>query len=114
CAGARQLIGSLGLDEYYARRSLDPAARPVRPEEAADQADPAAYVRPGPDGTATLHLLVEGIQCGACIWLIETVLGRMPGVVRARLSMTTRRLTLAWREGETDARTLMAAVAALG
>ncbi len=31
---------------------------------------------------ATLHLMVEGKQCAACVWLIESVLARQPGIGR--------------------------------
>ncbi|GAB4174390.1 MAG: heavy metal translocating P-type ATPase metal-binding domain-containing protein [Thalassobaculales bacterium] len=46
--------------------------------------------------THTAQLLVEGIHCAACVQRIERTLGRLPGVVRARVNFTTRRLALAW------------------
>ena len=58
--------------------------------------------------------MVEGLHCAACVWLIETVLSRQPGVVSARVNMTTRRLALAWRPDDTDADTLTGTVAKLG
>jgi len=114
CAAAHATIAGLGLDQYYLRRSIDPAVRPLRPETEEVVTDHAAYVRHGADGIATLHLMVEGLHCAACVWLIESVLGRQAGVVTARLSMTTRRLVLAWREGAADPGALVASVTALG
>ncbi|MEX1203850.1 MAG: heavy metal translocating P-type ATPase [Dongiaceae bacterium] len=114
CAAAYRLIGELGLGRYYRTRRLDPALRAPRPEADEVAVDHAAYVRRGADGLATLHLLVEGLHCGACVWLIESVLARQPGVVAARLSMTTRRLALTWRDGAADANALAAAVERLG
>ena len=38
-------------------------------------------VRDGGDGRSEASLLLEGIHCGACIWLLETWLARTPGVV---------------------------------
>lgn len=114
CAAAYAMVAGLGLEQYYARRCIDPAVRPLRPEAEEIATDHAAYVRHEADGTATLHLMVEGLHCAACVWLIESVLGRQPGVVKARLSMTTRRLALAWREGEADPNALVATVTALG
>ena len=114
CAGAFALVRGLGLGSYYARRVLDPAAKPLRPDEAAGSVDYSAHVRSGDDGVASLHLMVDGLQCGACVWLIEAVLARQPGILEGRLNMTTRRLTLRWRPEETDSNTLAGAIARLG
>jgi Cu2+-exporting ATPase len=43
-----------------------------------------------------LHLLVEGIHCAACVWLIERTLGRMPGVISAQVNLSGKRLLLRW------------------
>ena len=96
CAAAFEMIQTLGLGAYYRKRALDPA-RPA-PRPAATQAiDLARYVEGGADGVRSVCLLVEGLQCGACVWLIESVLGRAPGVAEARINMTTGRLRLRWR-----------------
>jgi len=59
-------------------------------------------------------MMVDGLHCAACVWLIESVLSRQPGVVSARVNMTTRRLALTWRPGEADAESLAAKVTGLG
>jgi Cu2+-exporting ATPase len=93
-------VRGLGLDAYYRRRCIDPEARPLRPDDLDGAADVSAHVRCEDDGTRALHLMVEGLHCAACVWLIETVLRRQPGVVQARVNMTTRRLVLRWRPEE--------------
>ncbi len=114
CAAAYDTVEGLGLDAYYQRRCLDPAVRPLRPDEDGAPVDYGAHVRDEADGIKALHLMVEGLHCAACVWLIESVLARQPGVVSARVNMTTRRLVLRWRACETDADSLVASVAALG
>lgn len=112
CAAAYALVAGLGLGDYYRRRSIDPNQRPLKPDE--EQAvDLSGYVS-SDGGSSRVDLVVEGLHCAACVWLIETVLSRQPGVVSARVNMTTRRLSLTWRAGETDADTLVAVVARLG
>jgi Cu2+-exporting ATPase len=78
----------------------------VAPVTAVDDAttgeDFSAYVRRGEDGQASLHLLVEGIHCGGCVAKIERALAALPGVTRARVNLTTRRLTVAWEEAAKD------------
>ncbi len=43
-----------------------------------------------------INLLVEGIHCAACVWLIEQTLQRMPGVLSARVNLSARRLLVRW------------------
>ncbi len=96
CRAAYGLVNGMGLDQYYRRRSIDPGQRPLRPEDDAGPVDYSQQARLGDDGIATLHLMVEGMQCAACVWLIESVLASQPGIVEARLNMTTRRLVVRW------------------
>ncbi len=114
CAAAHALINGLGLDDYYRRRTLDPTLPPPIPDADAPCPDMAAQVIAGTDGVDRLHLMVDGLQCAACVWLIEAVLARQPGVVEVRLNMTTRRLCLGWTRGASDPATLVAVVASLG
>ncbi|HEX6102468.1 MAG TPA: HAD-IC family P-type ATPase, partial [Alphaproteobacteria bacterium] len=114
CETAHALIQGLGLDRYYRQRALDAGAVGPRPDAATEIPELASFVKTGADGTARLNLLVDGIQCGACLWLIEAALARLPGVVSARLAMTTRRLAVSFRPAETTAEAVAARVAALG
>lgn len=43
------------------------------------------------------ELSVPSIHCGACVARIERVLGVLPGVERARVNLSTRRVSVAWR-----------------
>jgi len=113
CAGAFALIRDLGLGRYYAGRSLDPAKRhPRPPEENAD--DARAYAVASADGTASLSLMVDGLHCAACVWLIEQVLQREAVVISARVNLTSRRLLIRWRGGVDGAERLVRLVQRLG
>ncbi len=94
CAAAFALVRGLGLEGYYQRRRLDAAAGTLRPDPAQPLPDFDAAVQGMPDGSRVLHLMVDGLQCAACVWLVEQVLVRQPGVLAARLNMTTRRLVV--------------------
>lgn len=114
CHGAYTLVQGLGLETYYRRRAVDPAIRPLRPEEDAPIHDFSAHVAVDDKGEASLHLMVEGIHCAACIWLIEALLSKQKGVVWARVNMTTRRLVVRWNPAEADATALLAPVLQVG
>ena len=113
CAAAYETIEGLGLGRYYASRVLDPAQRAPRPD-LAERWDLGRHIVTQPDGTCALTLSVDGLQCGACVWLIEQVLAREPDVTQGRINMTTRRLRLAWRGDAARAEALVARIEALG
>ncbi|MHC0449279.1 MAG: heavy metal translocating P-type ATPase [Candidatus Lariskella arthropodorum] len=48
-------------------------------------------------GWNNIILSVEGVYCGACVWLIESSLNAQGYVNSARLNMTTNRLSLEWK-----------------
>ena len=113
CAAAFETIQALGLGRYYAQRVMDPALRAPRPE-AAERWDLARYTVSRADGAHELTLAVDGLQCGACVWLIESVLARESSVLQGRVNMTTRRLKLVWRGAATQADALVARIESLG
>ena len=77
-------------------------------------ADPSAFVVDLEDGFRRLDLLVENLHCAACIGKIETRLRQFDAVHKARVNLSTRRLSIVWRDCETDPVEMMRAVAALG
>jgi len=94
CEAAHALVRGLGLDAFYRRATA--AAGALRP----DPTPPvplAPYATAAPDGAWQLDLMLAGLSCGACVWLVEQALAAEPDVVRARAALTTRRLSLAWR-----------------
>lgn len=109
CAGAHTLISGLGLDRFYAR--LEGTA--PRPEPDAPRHDLAARARRDGD-IRVLDLMVGGITCAACCWLIEQVLAREPDITWARVALSTRRLTIRWRGPAARANDFGARIAALG
>ncbi|MDQ7247795.1 heavy metal translocating P-type ATPase [Dongia sedimenti] len=114
CAGAYELVQSLGLSRYYEQRVADPAQPPTRPDDILTELDLSAWTRDVGSGEKELSLMVEGLQCGACIWLIEQTLLKQPGVTAARVALSTRRLTLRWNDAETDPEGLVQLVNRLG
>lgn len=67
-----------------------------------------------PDGSFSLHLLVEGVHCGGCVRRIEKGLAGMPGLVDARVNLSTRRMSLHWTGQTSRAGEYVRAVQELG
>ena len=113
CEAAFGTIQGLGLGTYYLQRLLDPNARAPRPEMV-ERADLGPFVHTRADGSCELLLTIDGVQCGACVWLIEQILGRERSVVSARVNLTSGRLALVWRGDAQEAGRLCALVEQLG
>lgn len=69
--------------------------------------DPAPFIQHHEDGTARLDLLVENLHCAGCIRKVERLVSDLPGILSARVNMTTRRLTVRWRAGDVAAGRLL-------
>ena len=111
CASAFDMVNALGFGAFYARRAADDS-RPLRPAEA--DHDFSAHAKSGADGTCALDLVVDGLSCGACVWLIEGVLRRDARVLEGRVNLSTRRLHLKWRGGPGLANDIAGEVLKLG
>ena len=110
CAAAFDAIQALGLGSFYQRCI---AEKPPRPEPS-DPLDLTRFIVAHPGGTNELTLAIDGLRCGACVWLIESVLAAEPSVVTGRVNMTSRRLKLVWRGPKSDAPRLTGKIEALG
>ncbi|WP_245583947.1 heavy metal translocating P-type ATPase [Rubritepida flocculans] len=111
CEGAHHLVQGLGLEAFYRKRAM--AAGTLRPVEA-PPADFAAHALEEKPGLHRLELVVSGLTCGACVWLVEQALHAEPDVRRARANLSTRRLTLAWEGPAARANDFAALIARLG
>ncbi|MBI1250123.1 MAG: copper-translocating P-type ATPase [Alphaproteobacteria bacterium] len=94
---------------------LGPSAlAPPTPYDPGAQRDAAAFMRRDHDGNDTLELFVAGPKCAGCIQKIERALTAMPGVIEARLNLSTKRLRVTWAPGELKPHAVTEAVIALG
>ncbi len=61
-----------------------------------------------------IHLLVEGIHCAACVWLIERSLAQMSGVLTANVNLSGKRLHLRWDNAQVKLSTILERLAGIG
>jgi len=98
CLAGYQLIHHWGLEDYYALRDrlLDGEASPINGKRASDtpwdeltSANLLGASTPKPlgDGLVCSRLAIEGVHCGACVWLIEKMATIAPGWQGARIGM---------------------------
>ncbi|AZE47882.1 Type cbb3 cytochrome oxidase biogenesis protein CcoI [Pseudomonas chlororaphis] len=106
CQAVAEAIVAGGLESYYSHRSeasANPEALPVQlVDELAlyDRADvQQPFVRHEGE-LAETTLLMEGISCAACGWLIEKHLRSLPAVAEARLNLSNHRLHVRWADSQ--------------
>jgi Cu2+-exporting ATPase len=106
CQAVAEAIVAGGLESYYQHRSeasSNPAELPVQLVD-----ELALYDRPDVQAPFVRHdgelaeatLLMEGISCAACGWLIERHLHSLPAVAEARLNLSNHRLLVRWTDSE--------------
>ncbi|MFK8083996.1 MAG: heavy metal translocating P-type ATPase [Granulosicoccus sp.] len=110
CAGCKavmQAIVDAKLGDYYRFRT-EPAQFGVIPDDLGARLDELAvfdepeisdrYLHATDDaGTGALvevNLSVEGLRCGACVWVLERSVAGLPGVDMARVNFSSARATV--------------------
>ena len=106
CAGcqavAQSIIGA-GLGSYYHQRTADAQQAALPPQEMMAQLKlydlpevQADFVEVLAENEREAVLMLSGITCAACVWLIEQQLLRLPGVLRVDINYSTERVRVAW------------------
>ncbi|TXS91814.1 heavy metal translocating P-type ATPase [Parahaliea aestuarii] len=121
CAAIATLVREGGLEAYYRRRSSygeRPGTATAAPaEQFAIYDDPevaAGFSQPDGDGTRQARLLLGGIHCAACTWLIEQGLDQMPGVLSANVNLQHQRLDIRFDSSALQLSQIFARVEQLG
>ncbi|MCB1705410.1 MAG: cadmium-translocating P-type ATPase [Halioglobus sp.] len=99
CAAVATLIAGSGLEGFYRQRTAY-NDRPATPEPELleqyrvydDPALAATFSTTLAPGRVETSLLLGGISCAACTWLIEHSLSKLPGITRALVNLQQSRL----------------------
>ena len=100
CQSVCEAIYAAGMEGFYQRTPDGSllAPPPTPPEDAElfdlEEVQEEFVTKSGQE--REIHLLVEGIHCAACVWLIERSLNRLPGVLSAQVNLSGKRLLLRW------------------
>jgi len=106
CQAVAEAIVAGGLEHYYQHRSESAANPQSLPQALPDEL--ALYDRDEVQAPFVEHqgelsetrLLIEGISCAACGWLIEKHLRNLPGVAEAHLNLSNQRLQVRWADSQ--------------
>ncbi len=116
CKAAAEWIEHLGLGDYYRLRS-EPALRTSEQDDYAAWDRPALrrlHVRTAAADRAEVVVLVDGLRCSACAWLIERAMRAMPGIHDVGVNALARRVVLDFNPAQLALSTMLEALARLG
>lgn len=120
CAGCQAIartIHAAGLAAFYARRAAPAGTHPEIVDEWG-QYDAVAETRGlltrVDEAVCEVSLLIEGIECAACIWLSESYLRGVEGVREFDVNFATHRARLRWDTRRAKLSDLLRALAGIG
>ena len=120
CQAVAEAIVAGNLESYYQHRSEASANPDALPQQLVDEL--ALYDRADVQKPFVRHsgelaettLLIEGISCAACGWLIEKHLRNLPAVAEARLNLSNHRLQVSWADSALPLSKLLAELRHIG
>jgi P-type Cu2+ transporter len=119
CLAVAELIAGEGFSDYYRYRETASA----KPDAAAlDQDAWAAYASAQVAdqfvrhhaGVAAVTLIVDGLRCSACAWLIDQMLRRLSGIRDVSVNAATGRAHIQWESALLTLADVMRCIAQLG
>ncbi|MGQ0799094.1 MAG: heavy metal translocating P-type ATPase [Pseudomarimonas sp.] len=121
CGAAARWIRDAGLGDYYRLRGADGArvGGTCVDQDAGDfltwdRADVQAGHVTHTDAGSEITVVVEGMRCSACAWLIDRALLREAGVIEVAANAITGRVRLTWDPQRAPLSRLLVRLAALG
>ncbi|MFK8021385.1 MAG: heavy metal translocating P-type ATPase [Pseudomonadales bacterium] len=118
CLAVHQCIQGGGFEMYYERRSSmaeTPNSEAMSTEfESLDLLLSDLPFVTKDESIASAKLLVEGIHCSACAWLIESVVSAVDGVDAVQVNLRQGHVKVSWRLEDQKLSVIMRAINALG
>ncbi len=113
CRGAYLIIRGAGLEHFYQRPDRQTGALKEAFNLRFDDAYLERFVRHH-DAGDEINLIVDGIRCASCIWLIERLLQKHPGIVSVRVNFATHRVLIRFDGAEINAGDICRKLADIG
>lgn len=121
CAAVYELIHGCGLDSYYRLRDQSEMPGQAVKQTDRDRIDSfdtdkfhELYVRTRDDGMCVVDLMLEGVHCAACVWLIEKLPRVVTGVIEARLSLRQATVRITWDPAQVSLSKIAKGLSTLG
>ncbi len=115
CKGVYRIINGAGLGNFYQQRQWAEEGVPTGVFTAQfDEKVLSGHVVTRNESSAEIALLIEGIRCASCVWLLEKLLGNTQGIEAIRVNYGTHRAQIRFNPTETTPSEIFATVSRLG
>ncbi|WP_085811964.1 heavy metal translocating P-type ATPase [Geoanaerobacter pelophilus] len=114
CHGAYLVISGAGLDDFYRRREWrETGLSPKAFQGKYQDSYLARFVYTAGAGSA-IDIIIDGIRCASCVWLNEKIIGRIAGVLEARVNYATGRARVIFDGSRTSPAQIFSRIDELG
>lgn len=121
CQAVAQGIIDANLGGYYKNRTAKAEQAVLPPDEILAQLKlydlpevQAEFVETLPENTKEATLMLSGITCAACTWLIEQQLLRQAGIINVELNYSTQRVRVRWDDSRIQLSQILALIQKTG
>jgi len=115
CQGVYRIITGAGLASFYRNRSWNEQGVPTGVFDTEyDEASLAGHVIPRDEATADISLIIEGIRCASCVWLLEKLLVRETGITAIQVNYGTHRASVRFDPQATTPAKIFTSIGRLG
>jgi Cu2+-exporting ATPase len=112
CRGIYRFINKEGLTDFYSKRTRSWAPGPPEAVDIDSGAFSSALRKVG--DLLEVDIILEGIRCASCVWLVEKVLLRTEGITYARVNYATHKARIRWNPEQTDLQDIINRIRATG
>ncbi|NMW21905.1 MAG: heavy metal translocating P-type ATPase [Chlorobiaceae bacterium] len=112
CLGVYELVHSNSLDTFYKHRCDWQPGPPATNVKLHTSAFSDSVTITGNE--QHIELLLAGIRCASCVWLIEKFLMKQEGVLSTRVNYATHKATITWASEKTSLDTILHAIRSIG
>ena len=112
CLGVYELVHSNSLDAFYNQRCDWQPGPPATKVTLQASAFSDSVTITG--NQSQIELLLSGIRCASCVWLIEKFLIKQEGVISTRVNYATHKATITWASEKISLDTILHAIRSIG
>ncbi|MBA57304.1 MAG: copper-translocating P-type ATPase [Pseudomonadales bacterium] len=124
CQSVAQTIVAIGMESYYEHRQQCPPGSSPAADLVPDFLDglnnwddpglQESFVHQLPEGAREITLLISGITCAACVWLLEKHLNDQAGIHRCHVNMSSNLAVVSWNPEAISLSGIIKAIAHVG
>jgi len=107
CSSVFELLNTLGLNDFYKikeEQNIDKIGRPIDPESTEEYGylDQDNFINQytSVEYPLSMNFYIEGIHCGACLWLLERIPDYSPYIESVCLNMSTNIASVQFNENK--------------